>query len=109
MAKFTLTPGIDNFTGNPSENHTFEFSPSTLQATDTITGGATGSFLDVMALTVGGTITASQFAGVTGMEQLTLAAAANVTLTNGLVGTSPGLFEVDGSAGADTIDGSAIS
>jgi VCBS repeat-containing protein len=108
MATFTLTPGTDNFTGIGTENNTFNAAAGTLQSTDVITGGS-GSFIDVFALTSGGTVTTAQFSGVTGMEVLTLGATANVTLTNGLVGNSPGLFEVDGSSGSDTIDGSQIT
>ena len=111
MAIFTLTSGTDNFTGIAGENNTFNLTPATLQSTDVITGEATGTFEDRFVLTQGGTITAAQLAGVSGMELLLLDAATNITLTNGLAGTGSGLFTIGGSAGGqgDTIDGSQIT
>ena len=111
MAIFTLTSGTDNFTGIAGENNTFNLTPATLQSTDVITGEATGTFEDRFVLTQGGTITAAQLAGVSGMELLLLEAATNITLTNGLAGTGSGLFTIGGSADSqgDTIDGSQIT
>src|SRR3954452_2434027 len=111
MSVFTLTSGIDNFTGNPGETNTVFFTPTTLQSTDTITGGATGSFFDILTLTAGGTIVAGQFAGVTNFELLNLANAGNsVALTNGLVGgSSNGIFSVIGGSGDDTVDASGVT
>src|SRR6267154_1709326 len=94
---FTLTPGLDVFVGLPGDNNFFDFTSATLQSTDVITGGATGSFIDVMRMTAAGTIAASQFAGVTNIEELDLANAGpnTVTLANGLVaGSSNGYFVV---------------
>ncbi|TMJ03980.1 MAG: tandem-95 repeat protein [Alphaproteobacteria bacterium] len=108
MAKFTLTPGIDHFTGVATEANEFDFKADTLQATDVITGGG-AAFLDVMELTATGTITFGQFAGVSGIDQLKFDVPGSVELSNELVGSGPGLFEVDGSTGADTIDGSHIT
>src|SRR5262245_31788363 len=89
MAVFTLTGGVDNFTGNAGETNTFQFTSTTLQSTDTVTGGATGVFIDILSLTAPGTVTATQFAGVTDVEQLTLPDGTNsVTLTNGMVAGS---------------------
>src|SRR5262249_61699919 len=109
MALFTLTAGVDNFTGNAGETNTFQFTASTLQSTDTVTGGATGSFIDILSLTAAGTIAASQFAGVTNIEQLNLPDGTNsVTLTNGLVAGSrlpSGFFVVIGGNGGDTRGG----
>ena len=70
MANFTLTAGIDTFTGTAGELNRFFFVPANLQPTDTITGGATGGFVDILSVTAGGTITAGQFAGVTNVEEL---------------------------------------
>src|SRR5262245_55245081 len=113
MAVFTLTAGVDSFTGNTGEDNTFQFTSSTLQATDIVTGGATGAFVDKLVLTAAGSISAAQFALVTNVEQLVLANGPNsVTLTNGLVaGTSVagGLVQVVGGSDVDRIDGSAIS
>ena len=61
----TLTAGVDNFLGVPGDNNVFQFTPSTLQGTDTITGGGAGGFFDVMVAQAAGTIGAAQFAGVT--------------------------------------------
>ncbi|MBR0850306.1 cadherin-like domain-containing protein [Bradyrhizobium diazoefficiens] len=108
MGTFTLTNGIDSFTGNSNQVNTFFFTPSTLQAADTLTGGATGS-LDILNVTATGTILGSQFAGVTGMEELDLSNAGNdVTLINGLVAGLP-YFVVRDGAGDDTVDASGIT
>jgi len=111
MANFTLTTGVDTFTGLAGEDNVFNFIPTTLQATDTITGGATGAFVDTLQLTGGGTVTAGQFAGVTNVERLILSNAGNtVTLTAALVGgTSIGRFVIVNGSGSDTINGSGIS
>ncbi len=108
---FTLTPGIDNFTGLADDFNLFQFTPSTLQSTDTITGGASGSFLDILVATAGGTIASSQFQGVTLVEQLNLSSGGNnVTLTNSLVaGSSVGYFAVVDGGGNDTVDATAIT
>lgn len=111
MATFTLTAAADHFTGNSGENNTFNFTPSTLQTSDTITGVAAGSFTDSLQLTAAGTITAVQFSGVTNIDELHLSDAGNiVTLSNGLVaGANGGFFSVFDGAGADTVDGSGIT
>src|SRR4051794_15105164 len=111
MSNFTLTAGVDTFTGTPSQRNTFFFTASTLQSTDSITGGATGGFIDVLSVTAGGTIGATQFAGVTNVEELDLAAAGNsITLTNGLVaGSSTGQLTIVDGGGDDIVDGSTIS
>jgi hypothetical protein len=111
MANFTLTPGADNFTGLSGEDNIFNFTPSTLQATDNITGGATGSFIDILALTGSGTVSAGQFAGTTNIEQLRLSTAGNnVTLANGLVaGAAGGIFSVFDGAGSDVVDASGVT
>jgi VCBS repeat-containing protein len=115
MATFTLTTGTDHFTGTAGQDNTFDFTPSTLSAADTITGVAGGSFIDIMQLTAGGTVSAAQFTGVANMqmEELLLSNAGNsVTLANNLVaGTSraDGTFLVMGGTSGDTIDGSGIT
>src|SRR3954467_5601545 len=93
---FNLTPGTDNFTGLPGDYNAFQLDAATLQSTDTVTGGATGSFYDVILVTAAGTITASQFAGVTNMEQLNLSSGGgNITLSNGLVAVpTTGFFPI---------------
>src|SRR3954451_3734766 len=111
MANFTLTAGIDTFTGTAGQQNTFFFTPANLQPTDTITGGATGGFVDILSVTAGGTITAGQFAGVTNVEELDLSSSGNsVTLTNGLVaGSSLGYFNVLETGGNNVVDASGVS
>jgi len=111
MSVFTLTGGTDNFTGNASETNTVFLTPITLQPVDAITGGATGSFFDILTIIEGGTIAAGQFAGVTRFELLNLANAGNiVALTNGLVAeSSAGIFSVVGGGGNDTVDASGVT
>src|SRR3954451_6096108 len=69
MAKFTLTPGTDHFTGVSGEGNEFEFRADTLQSTDVI-AGTSGAFIDVMALSGSAPVAFGQFAGVSGIEQL---------------------------------------
>ena len=106
-----LDGGSGQFNGVAGDYNVFQFTPSTLQGTDTITGGAAGGFFDVMVAQAAGTIGAAQFAGVTNIEQLFLSSGGNnVTLTNGLVaGTSFGFFAVIDGGGNDVIDASAIT
>jgi hypothetical protein len=108
---FTLTPGTDNFTGLSGDYNEFHFTPSTLQSTDTITGGAAGSFLDILVATAGGTISSAQFSGVSLVEQLNLSDGGNdVTLRNSMVaGSSAGYFAVVDGGGNDTVDASTVS
>ena len=111
MAVFVLTAGIDNFVGPAGENNIFNFTPTTLQATDTLTGNTTAGFLDTLQLTAGGTVAAAQFAGVTNTDRLVLNSAGNVVaLTNGLVaGANGNFFAVTNSGGNDTVDASAVT
>jgi len=108
---FNLTPGTDNLTGLPDDYNAFQLTPATLQSGDTVTGGAAGTFYDVLVVTAAGTILSSQFANVTNIEQLNLFSGGNnVSLTNGLVaGTSTGSFAILDGGGNDTIDASAVS
>ena len=102
---------MDNFVGVAGDYNVFQFTPSTLQGTDTITGGATGGFFDVMVAQAAGTIGAAQFTGVTNIEGLFLSSGGNdVTLTNGLLaGSSFGFFAVIDGGGSDVVDASAIT
>src|SRR4051812_23662994 len=96
MTLFVLTTNSDAFSGASGENNTFQFTPTDLQSTDTIAGAVGAGFLDIMEATAGGTIAASQFSGVTNIEQLNLSGAGNnITLTDGLVsGSSTGAFTI---------------
>lgn len=107
---YSLTPGLDNFTGLPDDYNAFQLTPGTLQSTDTVTGGAAGSFIDLIVVTAAGTISGSQFTGVSGIEQLNLASDGNdVTLIDSMVAaTSTGYFAVVDGGGSDVIDASGI-
>jgi VCBS repeat-containing protein len=111
MSVFTLTPGVDNFTGTSGETNTAFLTPSTLQDTDTITGQFAGPFFDILTITAGGTIAAAQFAGVRRFELINLASAGNsVALTSQLVAeSSAGIFSVVGDAGNDTVNASGVT
>ena len=108
---FNLTPGTDTLTGLPDDYNAFSLDAATLQSTDTVTGGAAGGFFDVILVTAAGTLTTSQFSGVTNIEQINLSSAGNnVSLTNGLVaGTSTGFFTVLDGGGDDTVNAGAVS
>jgi hypothetical protein len=104
---FTLTTGFDNFNGVSGDINLFDFTPATLQSTDIITGVAVvaGPGTDIMRLQVAGTITASQFAGVTFIDELDLPNGTNnITLTNG-----DGITFVNDGTGDDTVDASGIT
>ena len=111
MAVFVLTPGVDNFVGPAGEDNVFDFTPTTLQATDTVTGNTTAGFRDTLQLTAGGSVTAALFAGVTNADRLILSSAGNlVVLTNGLVaGANGGFFSVFDSGGNDTVDAIGVT
>ena len=109
---FTLTSGLDTFTGLPGGINDFFFTPATLHSTDTVTGVGAGPTLDQLDMTTSGLVQASQFAGVTTIEQLNLMRGdAYVELTDALIaGSSAGYFGVrtygDGSY---VVDASATS
>src|SRR5258707_7739470 len=111
MATFTLTPGADNFSGNNAENNTFNFTPTTLQSFDIVTGSTSPSSVDIIQLTEPGTVTSNQFSGVTNIEDLQLSSGGNaVTLSNGLVaGASGGIFSIFDGIGNDAVDGSGLT
>ena len=115
MSNYTLSPGHDDIVGQQFGDNIYQFNPQDLQATDVVTGGAD---LDSMFVVSPGTISASQFAGVTNIEQLVAYSPGNhtFTLTDGLVsGASGGYFsvvdylpDVSGSA-INVVDASAIT
>src|SRR3954470_10034347 len=111
MAFFVLTTSLDALSGVSGENNIFQFTPADLQSTDTVAGAVGAGFLDIMEARAGGTIAASQFSGVTNIEQLDLSGAGNnITLTDGLVsGSSSGAFTIVDGGGDDVVDGSGLS
>jgi hypothetical protein len=108
---FSLAPGADNFTGLPDDYNAFQLTPAALQSSDMVTGGATGSFIDLIVVTAAGTILGSQFSGVSNIEQINLSSGGNnITLVDSLVlGASSGYFAVVDGGGSDTIDAGGIS
>lgn len=108
---FSLTPGKDDVAGLPDDYNAFQLTPATLQSTDTIVGAAAGGFIDLVVVTAPGAISASQFSGVSNIEELNLSSGGgSVTLTNGMVaGTSIGYFAIADGASSDTVDASAIT
>src|SRR5215510_4118851 len=100
MASYFLTPGADDTTAtqsdgtgpvSSSENNYIYFRPGLdLTSSDNIEGGTAAGFSDTLVATAGGTISASDFAGVSNVEALVLSSAGNnvVTLSNNLVTTS---------------------
>jgi Ca2+-binding RTX toxin-like protein len=109
MAIFTGTAGADSLTGAADEADTFRFTPATLGAADTVTGGA-GAVVDTLQFTAGGSIAPAQFAGVAGIERILHSNAGNsYALAAALVAGGIGGFEVRGGSGADSVDGSALA
>ena len=77
-----LTAGLDDLNGIGGDPDVFQLTPATLQATDTVTGGATSPFVDNLEVSATGTLAAAPLQGVTGVEQLILSSTSNdVTLT----------------------------
>jgi Cadherin domain len=98
--------GGDSFSGGHG-NDALAIASADLTAAETIQAGAG---IDNLYLTTSGTVSASAFAHVTGIEGLVLANGANnVTLTDALTAASGiGYFAVAGGTGNDTVDASGI-
>ena len=103
---FLASGGADTFRGGNGTN-IYSFAPTDLTSADTVQGGA----IDILLLNTAGTLAASAFTNVTGIETLSLANGTNnVTLTDGLVGGSSfGFFVVRDGTGNDTVDGSGVT
>ena len=105
---FNAGSGVDTLRGGAG-NDSFVFSAAAdLAATDVVAGGGG---VDTIWLNGAGTIAAGAFAGVSGVEALVLSAGgSNVTLTNGLVGTSStGTFAIGDRGGDNVVDASGIT
>ena len=89
---------------------TFRFTAANFSASDLIDGGGTGS-VDTLAFTTAGTIAASSFANVSGIERITLANGTNsVAIPDALVTSASGsLLTVIGGGGQDTLDASGVT
>ncbi|MCC6920587.1 MAG: hypothetical protein IT548_15425 [Alphaproteobacteria bacterium] len=104
----SLGGGDDSVSGGAGSDF-FRVTTSDLSSADTISGG--GGTLDSLVFTDAGTVAATAFAQVTGIEHLRLAAGANrIALSDSLVGGATGrLLKVAGCSGNDTVDGSAVT
>ena len=112
MANFTLTTNPDNFYRYRQAKEHIQSHPRHAPIDRARSRAVQPQDLStILNVTAGGTITASQFSGVTNVEELDLAAAgSNITLTNGLVaGSSTGQFTIVDGGGSDVVDGSGIT
>lgn len=114
MADFHLTNGADLFIGEDSVADLFFGRSSFLTSDDTISGGNTpgdSSVLDTLHFTTAGTVDASAFDHVQGIEMINLSAGGNdVTLTDPLVRSAQGnTITVHGHAGNDVVDAHLVT
>ena len=87
----------------------FRFTAAGLTAADTVTGGA-GNAVDTLQFTSAGTVAAAALAGVSGIEQVVVAAGVDLSLSDAFVASSAsGLVTVLGSSGNDRVDASAVA
>jgi Ca2+-binding RTX toxin-like protein len=88
----------------------FRFAAGALTAADTVTGGAGGA-TDTLQFTSAGTVAAAALAGVTGIEQVVVAAGVDLSLSDAFVASSAngGLVTVLGSSGNDRVDAGAVA
>ncbi len=108
MAIFNGTNGADSFLGAEGEADSFRFTPATLGAADTVSGGG-GAVTDILLLLGAGALTPAQLGAVSGIERIQHHAGGNAyALTAALVAGAVGSFEVRGANGADSVDGSAL-
>ncbi|WP_439813804.1 PQQ-dependent sugar dehydrogenase [Zavarzinia sp. CC-PAN008] len=107
MATFTGTPGPDSFAGGAGPD-LFNFQIAHLTVDDTVAGG--GGF-DRLAFTTSGTKLAAALANVTGIEQISLANAANnLSVGDGLVGSAAGAtLTILGGSGNDLLHAGLVS
>ncbi|MCJ8056593.1 beta strand repeat-containing protein [Shinella curvata] len=108
--KFKGTDKADNFVGKANVADIFQFTPKTLSASDTVSGGS-GTSIDRLQFTEAGTIAAASFAKVSGIEQIVLANGSNkLTITNALVGSAYGdILKVTGGSGNDVINAAGVT
>ncbi len=103
MAVLTFTLGGDTLLGGDAEADTFEATLATLAATDFAQGGS--GLGDVLAITGGGVFAASLFAGIGGIEEITLDAVdTRLTFSATALGSDSGVLRITGGGGADRID-----
>ncbi len=85
----------------------FAFAAAELTASDTVAGGGGR---DLLLLLSAGEVTAAGLANVSGIEVIYLAAGGNsLTLTDAIYAGVVGLIPIQGTAGASSIDGSALT
>ena len=96
--------GTDALKGGAG-NDTFRFNVGDLTGADVVQGGG-GT--DTLAFLNAGTVAAASLAGVSGIEQVALAAGTNsVTLNDAFANANAAILTIRGSTGDDTIDASA--
>ncbi|MGO4841021.1 hypothetical protein AB4144_53080, partial [Rhizobiaceae sp. 2RAB30] len=105
----TAGAGNDTLIGGAGAD-IFGFAANHLTGSDTVAGGG-GSVLDQLVFTTAGTIAASAFGKVSGIEQIVLANGTNnVVLTNALVGSANGdILRVTGGSGNDVINAAGVT
>lgn len=103
----TLGGGDDSVTGGAGSDY-FSVAVAELTAADRI-DGRTGA-IDMLVLTTAGTVSAGQLGGLTGIEQIRLAAGnSSLALSNGVVASASGAVLKVLSGGSDAIDGSGVT
>lgn len=103
---FNAVAGDHNtYTGGTGSDF-FDFRAANLNDSDTLAGG-NGAGTDFLRVVTAASVTAADLANVTQMEVVQLLAGGSITLADTLSNT--GRLEADGSAAADTIDGSGVS
>ncbi|WP_176526912.1 calcium-binding protein, partial [Rhizobium subbaraonis] len=106
--QITAGKGNDTLTGGAGSDK-FSFAAKDLTGSDKVVGGG-GSAIDQLVFTTSGTIAASAFAKVSGIEKIVLAKGSNsLTVTDALVGSATGdLLRVTGGSGNDVINGVGV-
>ncbi|MDH6268130.1 hypothetical protein M2360_003535 [Rhizobium sp. SG_E_25_P2] len=101
--------GNDALTGGGGAD-SFSFAAKHLTGSDKVVGGEGGA-VDQLVFSTAGAIAASDFAKVSGVEQIVLANGGNsLTVTNALVGSANGdVLKVTGGSGSDMIDASGVT
>lgn len=95
----------NSYTGGTGSDF-FLFGDANLNSSDVLAGG-NGAGTDFLRVTTAASVTAADLANVTQMEVVQLLAGGEIVLTDTL--SNAGSLNADGTAAADTIDGSAVA